>query len=933
VISTPYSKETKIKKFPKKERQIHNYVRKQKEAKMYTKRSKLIYKVAALLTIVSIMFAALPTTAYSTTPTPTVVPTETEDKISAMATTTFTVSSTQEWQNTGVTLQAGDTYEISYVSGTWTVDYITPFPYVGPAGYSPQVDQTIPQDCKEYPSYPYALLFGGVDGSLAFPVGMGGTFVAAVSGPLFLRINDSQYCMDDNAGSVTMQIVSPGEANPPTVSWIKPVGNSQTFNASCPSTVALEVSATDDTGITRVDFRRWDAVNNIWVNLSTDTSVPYQASVDVCALNIGLNYIIAYAYDVYGNRTGEYIYIRRVDVLISFSSSTYSIGEDQGTAIITVNLSGSSGQTVAVGYTTSNGTATAGSDYGSTGGTLSFAAGQTSRTFGVSIFNDTQVEGSETVNLSLSNPVNATLGNPSNATLTIVDNDSGGWDFDLGFRPNPNGYGFNNALLLLPPYFYTSEESRSLFGDEVVCIPLLGPSKCTNKKTAEEWKSMAIPFPELYSFPDGYCDGMAVMSLRYFEQPGDYNTYALSWNDAKMLITNYQLLQSTSVAYEAIAAAKSQTPEDVINKLKVSLLAASPDPDPYVLHITPSDLTAGHTLVPYRLTDQGGGKWLIWVYDPNRHGDSSHYVMVDTTSTDTWEYTGTFGKWTGDGNPLQIEHTMSVVKISKYQAVQIGKCPWCQPAAGITPTGQVFLRGRGHLLIDDISSGGSIGYVGVQFVNQIAGAFAIPVFGSGLVPEEPTYYLPIGWNHVYNIQLDGSTLTQAEPVLLREFGPLFTAGIDTTLTPSSLNSLAIATDDGLEIFYTPNQSGQAKLILASDADPNASYGFVVGATFDSGQGLAMRDDTANHQLVFAQSTSYATYSAKLTRVDQSGEHVFYHAGIPITGDVHRLDYGTWNGSGAMTLLIDHGNGTVDTVLLDNQYSSTTHNVYLPLIVK
>jgi PKD repeat protein/N-acetylneuraminic acid mutarotase len=63
------------------------------------------------------------------------------------------------------------------------------------------------------------------------------------------------------------------------------------------------------------------------------------------------------------------------------------------------------------------------SDYTSTGGTLAFAPGDTSRTFAVPIINDTLDETNETVTLTLSNPTNADLGAPSTATLTIVDDD------------------------------------------------------------------------------------------------------------------------------------------------------------------------------------------------------------------------------------------------------------------------------------------------------------------------------------------------------------------------------------------------------------------------------------------------------------------------------------------------------------------------------
>src|SRR5207249_5081302 len=75
----------------------------------------------------------------------------------------------------------------------------------------------------------------------------------------------------------------------------------------------------------------------------------------------------------------------------------------------------------------SDGTATAGSDYTATSGTLTFGAGVTSKIFAIPIVKDTLDESDETVNLTLSNPTGgATLGTPDTAVLTIIDNDSGG---------------------------------------------------------------------------------------------------------------------------------------------------------------------------------------------------------------------------------------------------------------------------------------------------------------------------------------------------------------------------------------------------------------------------------------------------------------------------------------------------------------------------
>ncbi len=58
---------------------------------------------------------------------------------------------------------------------------------------------------------------------------------------------------------------------------------------------------------------------------------------------------------------------------MAFSAAHLLGGEADGSATITVDLSGASAVTATVGYATANGTATAGSDYTSASGTLTFA--------------------------------------------------------------------------------------------------------------------------------------------------------------------------------------------------------------------------------------------------------------------------------------------------------------------------------------------------------------------------------------------------------------------------------------------------------------------------------------------------------------------------------------------------------------------------------
>jgi len=89
-----------------------------------------------------------------------------------------------------------------------------------------------------------------------------------------------------------------------------------------------------------------------------------------------------------------------------------------------VTLSAPSTGTVTVQYATGNGTATTGSDYTTTSGTLTFAPGQTQQTVTVLVTGDTGYESNETFTVSLSAPSNATLG-AAQGVGTIQNDDVG----------------------------------------------------------------------------------------------------------------------------------------------------------------------------------------------------------------------------------------------------------------------------------------------------------------------------------------------------------------------------------------------------------------------------------------------------------------------------------------------------------------------------
>lgn len=107
-----------------------------------------------------------------------------------------------------------------------------------------------------------------------------------------------------------------------------------------------------------------------------------------------------------------------------FSAANYSVIENQTNITITVRRLIGTTNTVTVNFATANGTAISPTHYRATNNVLSFAPGETIKTFDIRVFDDLTINASRTLTVSLSNPTGgASLGTPRTATVTIVNND------------------------------------------------------------------------------------------------------------------------------------------------------------------------------------------------------------------------------------------------------------------------------------------------------------------------------------------------------------------------------------------------------------------------------------------------------------------------------------------------------------------------------
>jgi len=142
--------------------------------------------------------------------------------------------------------------------------------------------------------------------------------------------------------------------------------------------------------------------------------------------------------DGYGQHDhGSWLNTGIAEIPLSYFSISDRTVTEGSSGIVTITRTGGTLSTQNLTLTFSNATATAGSDYTATNITVSFGAGETSRTVSINTLDDSVVESSETFNLTLtassSDAVPAQISDGT-ALITITDNDTPTYSINTSFH-------------------------------------------------------------------------------------------------------------------------------------------------------------------------------------------------------------------------------------------------------------------------------------------------------------------------------------------------------------------------------------------------------------------------------------------------------------------------------------------------------------------
>ena len=409
---------------------------------------------------------------------------------------------------------------------------------------------------------------------------------------------------------------------------------------------------------------------------------------------------------------------------------------------------------------------------------------------------------------------------------------------DSGFRPQVDGFGFENYANDAEPQNMGPAEVEELFGD-VVCVSGTG-DECALTPAAQEWMENMNE-----SMAGGHCQGFSVTSLRMYEEEIDQEDFGAERTADLEIVDNVDLQSSIArhfvwqflppVVEERVKGAPSEV-------LKVLIDALESGDELYTLGIYKPDLSGGHAITPFAVEDRGGGRYAILVYDNNFPG-TTRAVQVDTNE-EYWTYVGgTNPKDVGQVYEGNTEtQTLELDPTNPGEDLQ--PCPFCSGAEleAAESKGSVLSdadryteitlggdpRNHPHLVFSD-DEGRRTGVVDGRMLQEIPDIEVVKTYAvqNWETAPEPRYRLPEGKN--YTITVDGSSLDRPTTTNVDLVGNGLVIEIeDIKMKPGQQDNMALP--GGYGITYQTNADDEiAPNLFAGLVEDDAAYNFAASA--------------------------------------------------------------------------------------------------------
>ena len=472
-------------------------------------------------------------------------------------------------------------------------------------------------------------------------------------------------------------------------------------------------------------------------------------------------------------------------------------------------------------------------------------------------------------------------------------------EYDVGFRPNPNGYQFENPRVPT----LSLELFRDTYGAEETQI------NGRYRQSALRWYNQSFR----YYAARGSCFGMAASSSLLYQHGlqtwdlGDDQSASLDpyrgWgifegylNTVEDFVETYHGRQA-DVACQSVLS-RTVTPNSTYQEIKAQM-ATGWNQDPHIICLKWSG-GGGHAITPYRIEENADHTTArLYVYEnesPYRwwweivppFDQDRHYIEFDLENN-RWSYAG----------DTQSGPTIHAVPLSAILAE-----PNMSDYAGITELG--------HLLFVD-TQGRALGYRDGEWIDEMPEAARMELLSeanNGQFPE--TYYLPGDIQcTAYITGVDTGTVT----------ADFFTQGsliqlMDATIVASTQDQLDINVDRNMVTYLTNDMNKTYTMVVTKELENSSRVFTIANTSLSAGERATFEINPDQTEIKYFNLGGIRIYDLQLKEMGLQ-EGLFYHEGLSIgSNDTHIVQVDDWANLSAsgIRLLIDEGSdGTVDEV--------------------
>jgi hypothetical protein len=505
---------------------------------------------------------------------------------------------------------------------------------------------------------------------------------------------------------------------------------------------------------------------------------------------------------------------------------------------------------------------------------------------------------------------------------------------DLGFRPNPNGYRFENRRLwrnweMFEQFFGSNRVTHS---DGSRCAAAERFFQDNYLHAGNRWSCLGFSLTSLLSYLDWSQPDAGPFAIDHYERLYDQQMSAQLTNPIAYY-SGVQTAQQWGNQYTSWIGTCDTEPDRMIASIREGI----EDENPLLLTLNTQlqgngGTTIWHTVAPYLVDELSPTNVDIYVYDSEAHGQERVVSFVDIGAGWRWEYTflgslGRAGRVNGtctDMYPYRVETSLDQ-----------GDPPtdWCQDSARMSANSSettalthrmlATLPAEGDGIVRD-RFGRRLGWVDGQFISEIPDAHYVPQtlgapslsFRAFYVPEdEYTVVVSNSPDETFAYTLFG------DGCFVEMSGHLQSAGSDASLLVDP--DLKRATVIGMENLAS------FRLAIDNESPAESRVATLAGSPL-WGTGDLEASFDGDH-VTLSRAPGDVEYNLMLRK---SRGQLFVSEPLNVeSNDTHALSPVSWDDLSSTSVILEideNSDGTVDeTQVLENK----AKRVYLPLVIR